>query len=150
MKPSQTAQILRRIAAAIENSRTPDRAMVAADLKKVLRRMLPAHTASGTMYNPRPGDSVSVTVGPRDDRTGSGLFLVEGKIDYRHVSGTARTSPQGGLQFTPHHGFPELDEDQYDTIVDIIGEADPVWNSSFASTSRRVQPSSKALDRRSR
>jgi len=36
MKPSQLASQLRRIAAAIDNSRNPDRTLVARDLKKVL------------------------------------------------------------------------------------------------------------------
>jgi hypothetical protein len=36
MKPSQTAQALRRIAANIQNSKNPDRNLVARDLKKIL------------------------------------------------------------------------------------------------------------------
>ncbi len=36
MKPSETAETLRKIAAAIDNSKNPDRRMVAADLKRVL------------------------------------------------------------------------------------------------------------------
>jgi len=36
MKPSQTAQTLRKIAAAIDASKSPDRRLVARDLKKVL------------------------------------------------------------------------------------------------------------------
>jgi hypothetical protein len=36
MKPSQTAQSLRRIASKIQNSKNPDRILVARDLKKLL------------------------------------------------------------------------------------------------------------------
>ncbi len=36
MKPSEAAETLRKIAAAIDNSKSPDKARVASDLKKVL------------------------------------------------------------------------------------------------------------------
>lgn len=36
MTPSQVADILRKIAAGIENSKQPDRTLVAADLKKLI------------------------------------------------------------------------------------------------------------------
>ena len=42
MKPSQLASQLLRIASKIENSKSPDRSLVARDLKKVLAGINPA------------------------------------------------------------------------------------------------------------
>jgi hypothetical protein len=46
MKPSQLASQLRRIASKIENSKSPDRSLVARDLKKVLAGINPASVTS--------------------------------------------------------------------------------------------------------
>ena len=39
MKPSETSNVLRQIAAAIDNSKQPDKRLVVADLKKVIANM---------------------------------------------------------------------------------------------------------------
>ena len=39
MKPSEVSGLLRRIAAAIDNSKSPDRRMIVADLKKVVAQI---------------------------------------------------------------------------------------------------------------
>ena len=53
MKPSQLASQLRRIAAAIDNSKKPDRTLVARDLKKVLAGLTPdtRRIASSVFYS---------------------------------------------------------------------------------------------------
>jgi len=52
MKPSETAETLRKIAATIDNSESPDRRLVASDLKKVLAAIeaepVPAPAPEGT------------------------------------------------------------------------------------------------------
>jgi len=45
MKPSQTAGKLRQIATAIENSKRPDRNLVAEDLKKIIASLTEPDTA---------------------------------------------------------------------------------------------------------
>jgi hypothetical protein len=51
MKPSQVAQSLRHIASKIQQSRNPDRDLVARDLKRVLAVLHEAAIASDASYN---------------------------------------------------------------------------------------------------
>ena len=50
MKPSQTAQALRRIASKIQSSKNPDRTLVARDLKKILAAVINSNSISTKVY----------------------------------------------------------------------------------------------------
>lgn len=77
--------------------------------------------ASEQEYSPRPGDKV--TVKPVDgDR-----FHVKGTLDGTPIAGVAETTRGGGLGYTPDEGSEELTDNQYDTLVDIMDDADPSW-----------------------
>jgi len=122
MKPSQLASQLRRIAAAIDNSKKPDRTLVARDLKKVLAAV--TKKATGGTFSPRPDDSVIVT--PLDGNK----FRVEGVLSDLSGGGTlagiAVTHEGGALEFQSDDGS-ELEESAYETLVDIMGDANPNW-----------------------
>lgn len=81
--------------------------------------------ASEYEYSPRPGDKVVVK--PIDgDR-----FHVKGELDGTPIAGVAETTRGGGLGYTPDEGTEELTDSQYDTLVDIMGEADPSWGDTI-------------------
>ena len=121
MKPSQLASQLRRIASKIEASKKPDRDLVARDLK----RTLAALAAGAGTFSPRPGDDVAVT-----PAGGENEFRVEGILDGVTLAGVAVTHRDSGLEFRSDDGS-ELSESVYDTLCDIMGDADPSWMSDI-------------------
>lgn len=82
-----------------------------------------AKTASGEEheYSPRPADKVTVKSIDTD------RFHVKGVLDGTPIAGVAETTRGGGLGYIPDDGTPELTDSQYDTLVDIMDEADPSW-----------------------
>jgi len=83
--------------------------------------------SSAQTFEPRPGDRVSITP------LGGGSFKAGGTLGGRPFAGTATAHQGGGLEFVPDQGQPDLDDGQYDTLADVIGEADPGWSASVAS-----------------
>jgi len=80
MKPSQLASQLRRIAAAIDNSKQPDRVLVARDLKKVLAVLQPNHGLSieDPKYWEEVADQLEYTL-ESAEFMGEGVELVTGQ-----------------------------------------------------------------------
>jgi hypothetical protein len=116
--PSQLVIQLRRIASKIDASKNPDRTLVAKELK----RTLAALAAGAGTFSPRPGDDVSVT-----PAGGENEFRVEGILDGVALAGIAVTHRDGGLEFRSDDGS-ELEESVYDTLCDVMGDADPSCN----------------------
>jgi hypothetical protein len=88
--------------------------------------------AMDNVFSPRPGDSLKV------DPLGDDKFHVEGMLDGVQINGTAITHRGGGLEYVPDEGMPEIDHDQpdpisgaYDTLCDVMGDADPSWVESL-------------------
>lgn len=52
MKPSQLSSILRRIAAAIDNSKSPSRELVAEDLRRVISNLIPTDDVETANVDP--------------------------------------------------------------------------------------------------
>lgn len=90
-----------------------------------LLRIAARVAAGGDVYNPRPGDKV--TVAP----LGGNKFRVVGELGGEPVDGVAETHRGGGLEFVPEEGSPDLNEDQYETLTDVMGDADPSWEASM-------------------
>ena len=87
-----------------------------------------ARVASGPeSFSPRPGDSLTVEPLPGDNE-----FRVEGVLDGVDVAGVAVTWRGGGLEYRPDEGMAPLDhgDGAYDTLVDVMGDADPSWAGS--------------------
>ena len=86
MKPSQAANELRRIASAIQNSKNPDRRMVAS----AIRRVLAAVGGPGSVYESgKPGDPghYSLTVGILSQDANKTTLSVDGVVFGKEVSG---------------------------------------------------------------
>ncbi len=82
--------------------------------------------------NPGPGDTISITP------LGNGAFRITGKLSGKPVIGIAKVHPGGGLEFTPDSNTQDLDEDQYDTLTNTIGELDhpdtTKWRATLGDT----------------
>ena len=73
-------------------------------------------------FNPRPGESVRVTPGSVPNE-----WRVDGALSTTRVAGTVTLHHGGGMEYASDDGS-LLDQEAYDTLVDIMGDADPSWH----------------------
>jgi len=79
----------------------------------------------GDDFNPRPGESVRVTsTGSVSDES---WWRVDGTLSRARVAGTVTLHHGGGMEYASDDGS-VLDQEAYDTLVDIMGDADPSWH----------------------
>jgi len=104
MKPSQLASQLRRIASKIDNSKQPDRSLVAQDLKKVLATV----SANGMTF----------------DKDGVSCFA-ECDYDWKNADST---DASGSVTFKvqDEHDYPEEVADD-NAVIDLINDENFQW-----------------------
>ena len=123
MKPSQTAQTLRKIAAAIDASKSPDRRLVARDLKKVLAAVggLGGEFPDGEQVN--WSEIENTLFNALDNRT----FTPGDTVVFDQVGGLDRLNEELGLNF-----FMTITKaGDMKLSVSFEGDSDDAWRGSL-------------------